>query len=104
DTLGGSNNFDCVSVKKGDYVILNKRYTKDEFDKLRAKIIEHMNEMPYVDKKGRVYKYGEFFPIELSPYAYNETIASNFFPMRKEEILENGYKCREPEVKKHDKT
>ena len=101
---GGSNHFGCVSVKKSDYIILNKRYPKEEFEKLRAKIIEHMNEMPYVDKKGRVYKYGEFFPIELSPFAYNETIASNFFPMAKEEILENGYKWREPEPRRHDTT
>ena len=103
-STGGSNHFGCVSVKKGDYVILNKRYEKESFDKLRTRIIQHMNEMPYVDKKGRVYKYGEFFPIELSPYAYNETIASNFFPMSKEEILENGYKYKEPEIRKHDTT
>ena len=103
-STGGSNHFGCVSVKKGDYVIFNKRYPKEEFEKLREKIIKHMNEMPYVDKKGRVYKYGEFFPIELSPFAYNETIANNFFPMQKEEILENGYKWREPEPRRHDTT
>ncbi len=100
----GSNIFGSVSVRKGANVILNKRYEKEEYEKLRAKIIQHMNEMPYVDKKGRVYKYGEFFPVELSPYAYNETIASNFFPMTKEQILENGYKYKEPEVRKHDTT
>lgn len=103
-STGGSNHFGCVSVKKGDYVIFNKRYSKEEFEKLREKIVRHMNEMPYVDKKGRVYKYGEFFPVELSPFAYNETIANNFFPLTKEKILENGYKWREAEIRKHDTT
>ncbi|OGF67766.1 hypothetical protein A3I27_03195 [Candidatus Giovannonibacteria bacterium RIFCSPLOWO2_02_FULL_43_11b] len=103
-SLGGSNQFGCVSGRKGDYIIFNKRYEKDEYEKLRAKIIQHMNEMPYVDKKGRVYKYGEFFPVELSPYAYNETIASNFFPTSKAEVEEQGYRWREPEPRKHDTT
>jgi len=103
-SLGGSNQFGCVSGRKGDYVILNKRYEKEEYEKLRVKIIQHMNEMPYTDKRGTVYKYGEFFPVELSSYAYNETIANNFFPLSKEEIIENGYKYKEPEVKKRDMT
>ncbi|MBI2609660.1 hypothetical protein HYW53_00595 [Candidatus Giovannonibacteria bacterium] len=103
-STGGSNHFGCVSVKKGDYIILNKRYEKEEYEKLRLKIIQHMSEMPYVDKKGRIYKYGEFFPIELSPFAYNETIASNFFPMSKEEVEANGYKWKEPEIKTYSVT
>lgn len=103
-STGGSNHFGCISVKKGDYVIFNKRYTKEEYEKLRVKIIKHMDEMPYVDKRERVYKYGEFFPAEISPFTYNETVANNFFPMSMEEILENGYKYREPEIKKHDTT
>jgi len=100
----GLNHFGCVSVKKGDYVILNKRYEKDEYFKLREKIIQHMNEMPYTDKAGRVYKYGEFFPIELSPYAYNETIASNFFTLSEAEAESNGFRWRKPEAHKHDTT
>lgn len=51
-----------------------------------------MNEQPYIDKKGRIYKYGEFSPIELSPLAYNETIANEYFPLNKTEIDRNGYK------------
>ncbi|MFH1388212.1 MAG: hypothetical protein ABIG88_02825, partial [Patescibacteria group bacterium] len=59
--------------------------------KLRTKIIKHMNDMPYTDKKGRIYKYGEFFPPELSPFGYNETIANEYFPLTKEEALKQGY-------------
>jgi hypothetical protein len=56
-----------------------------------------MNKMPYVDKKGRVYKYGEFFPPELSPFAYNETIAQEYFPLTKEQALAQGYRWKDPE-------
>ncbi|NVN97071.1 hypothetical protein HXX01_02445, partial [Candidatus Nomurabacteria bacterium] len=40
---------------------------------------------------GIVYKYGEFFPIELSPFAYNETMAYEQFPLSREEILNKNY-------------
>ena len=46
-----------------------------------------MNEMPYKDKKGNIYKYGEFFPAELSPFFYNETTAQEYFPLTKEAPL-----------------
>ena len=96
-SLSGSNHFGCVSVKKGDYCILNKRYSEDEFKKLREKIIAHMSEMPYTDKKGREYKYGEFFPVELSSFAYNETVANNFFPLNRAETESKGFRWREPD-------
>jgi len=98
---GGSYHFGTVSMKKGNYVIFNKKYTEDEFKKLRAKIIAHMNEMPYIDKKERVYKYGEFFPVEISPFGYNETMAQKFFPLSKEEIVSNGYTWREEEKREY---
>lgn len=82
--------FGSVSIKSGDYVILNKKYSKEEFYKLRDEIRKHMDDMPYVDSKGRVYKYGEFFPLEFSPFAYNDTITPEHFPLSKEEILNYG--------------
>ncbi len=93
-----SNNlFGCVGLKKKQYCIFNKQYTKEEYEQLVPKIIEHMNSMPYVDKKGRVYKYGEFFPPELSPFSYNETIAQEYFPLTKESAIEQGYSWKDPE-------
>ncbi|MCD6528167.1 hypothetical protein J7K44_00780 [bacterium] len=85
------NLFGCIGLRHKSYCILNKQYTKEEYEKLVPKIIEHMNKIPYVDKKGRVYKYGEFFPIELSPFSYNETIAQEYFPLTKEQAIEQGY-------------
>jgi hypothetical protein len=93
--------FGCVGLRSKQYCILNKQYTKEEYEALVPKIIEHMSEMPYTDKKGRVYKYGEFFPIEFSPFAYNETIAQEYYPKNKSEILEAGYRWRDPDVKQY---
>ena len=89
-SMNGQNHFGSVAVRKGEYVIFNKVYSKEEYKELREKIIKHMDEMPYVDKKGNVYKYGEFFPIELSPFPYNMTFANLFNPKTKEEISDIG--------------
>lgn len=82
--------FGCVGLKKKQYCILNKQYPKEEYEVLREEIIAQMNAMPYVDKQGRIYKYGEFFPVEASPFGYNET-AHPYFPLTKEQALERGY-------------
>jgi hypothetical protein len=89
-SMTGGNHFGCVSVRKGDYVILNKVYSKEEFTLFREKIIAHMNEMPFVDKTGSVYKYGEFFPLELSPFPYNKTYAQLFNPKTETEVTSFG--------------
>jgi hypothetical protein len=99
-----NNLFGCISLKKKENAIFNKVYSKDEFEKLREKIIKHMSDLPFVDKAGRVYKFGEFFPIELSPWAYNETVAQEFFPISKEEADKNFYPWREPAVKNFEIT
>jgi len=90
------NLFGCIGIKKGEYCILNKKYSKEEYEELIPKIIKHMNDMPYIDSKGRIYKYGEFFPSELSPFAYNETIAQEYYPKKINEIIENGFIYRKP--------
>lgn len=82
--------FGSVGIKSGEYIILNKKYSKEEFYKLKNEIIKHMNDMPYVDSKGRIYKYGEFFPPEFSPFAYSDTIAPEHFPLSEEEIIKYG--------------
>lgn len=97
---GGSNLFGCVSAKKGNYCILNKRYGEAEFQELRDRIVRHIDSMPYTDKQGRAYRYGEFFPPELSPHAYNETLAHNFFPLSETESRQKGFRWRDTEI--HD--
>jgi hypothetical protein len=99
-----SNLFGCVGLRSKKYCILNKQYTKEEYEELVPKIIAQMSEVPYMDKKGRVYKYGEFFPTEISPFAYNETIAQEYYPKNKSEILESGFGWRDPDTKQYSIT
>ena len=93
-----SNNcFGCVSLRDKQYCILNKQYTKEEYEEMLPKIKQHMMDMPYVDNKGREYKFGEFFPVEMSPFAYNETIAQDYFPITKQDAMEKGFRWYEKE-------
>ena len=98
------NMFGCDGARKKSYCILNKEYSKEEYEALRDKIIKHMDEVPYVDQRGRVYKFGEFFPIELGQFAYNETIANIERPLSKEEVLAAGYPWRDPDPYPHQPT
>jgi len=93
------NLFGCISMKSKENAILNKVYSKKEFENLREKIIKQMGEIPYVDKNGRIYKYGEFFPSELSLWAYNESAAQEYFPLKKEEAVRGGFSWRELDTK-----
>jgi hypothetical protein len=83
--------FGCDALRNNNYCILNKQYTKEEYEELVPKIIKQMNDMPYMDKKGNEYRYGEFYPSELSPFGYNETQAQEQFPLEKDEAINNGY-------------
>ena len=100
--VGSSHLFGCIGLRSKSYCILNKQYTKEEYENLVPRIIEHMNSMPYVDSKGRIYKYGEFFPPELSPFSYNETIAQEYFPLTKEEAESKGYRWKDPEPRNYE--
>ncbi|MDD5721430.1 MAG: hypothetical protein PHT16_03220 [Candidatus Pacebacteria bacterium] len=88
---GCNNIFGCVGLRNKSYCIFNKQYSKEKFEELRLQIIEQMAKVPYFDKKGNSYSYGEYFPIELSPFGYNETVAQDYFPFSKENILNEGY-------------
>ena len=99
-----TNLFGCVGLKKKSYCVFNKQYSKKEYFSLREKIIRHMNDMPYKDKTGRIYRYGEFFPPEFSPFAYNETIANDFFPLTQDRAIKQGYEWRDPEKREYKVT
>ena len=96
--------FGCVSMRNKQYCILNKQYTKEEYKMIVEKIKAHMNTMPYVDTAGRTYKYGEFFPPELSPFGYNEGLAQEYFPLSREEAIAKGYRWSENTEKNYQVT
>jgi hypothetical protein len=101
---GCSNLFGCIGLRNKSYCILNKQYRKEEYFEMVEKIKKHMEEMPYIDKRGIIYKYGEFFPYELSPYTYNETVAQDYFPITKEKALAMGYRWRERKTNEYQVT
>jgi len=73
--------FGCVGLNKAEYCILNRRYEKSEYERIRGQIIEHMK------AKG---EWGEFFPAHKSLFGYNETIAQDYFPLNEGEVTDRG--------------
>ena len=73
--------FGCSSMHNASYCILNKQYSEGEYFDLRARIIEHM-------KKNQ--EWGEFFPMKQSLFAYNETVAQDYFPLDRDEAVSQG--------------
>jgi hypothetical protein len=96
-----SHSFGCVGLRNKEYCILNRQYSKEEYESMLPKIIEHMKNMPYVDVRGRVYSYGEFFPPEIARFSYNESVAQEFFPLTKEQAELAGYFWRTIEKSKY---
>ncbi|MFA6257447.1 MAG: hypothetical protein WC671_00345 [Candidatus Paceibacterota bacterium] len=91
DLFSCSDCFGCVGLKKKQYCIFNKQYTKEEYYQIIEKIKKQMDDIPYTDKQGLIYKYGEFFPIEFSQSGYNNTVAIQHFPLTKTEAEKKGY-------------
>ena len=91
-----SDLFGCVNVKNKRYCILNKQYSEKDYKDLAGRIIDQMNELPYVDRRGRIYRYGEFFPPEFSAYPYNQSFAFDWYPRTKTEVLAEGWLWADP--------
>lgn len=74
--------FGCIGLKKKKYCILNKQYTKEEYEALKDKIISDMR------KRG---EYGKFFPYSMSAGPFNFSNSFLYFPeTTKENILKLG--------------
>lgn len=80
------NCFGCVGLKNKEFCILNKQYSEKEYFELKGRLVKMMREMK---------EFGEFFPVKFSPFAYNESVAMDYFPLKKEEALERGYRWRD---------
>ncbi len=102
--IGSKYNLGCVNLKRKKYAILNKVYEKEEYETLRAQIIEDMKQNPYIDATGKQFGYGEFFPPEFSKFAYNNCNASKFFPKTRDEATAGGYFWNEEETQNVEAT
>lgn len=63
--------FGCIGLRDKQYCILNKQYTKEEYEALLPQIKAAMLATG---------EYGEFFPVEFSDYPYEDTMAQDYFP------------------------
>ena len=87
-----ANCFGCIGLKHKEYCILNKQYTKEQYDALLPKIIEHMRSTG---------EWGEFFPNVLSPFAYNETLAQEYYPLTREIVVQNGWQWKDKDTREY---
>ena len=70
--------FGCVGLKKKKYCILNKQYSKEEYEKLKEQIIIDMK------KRG---EYGKFLPYSMSAGPFNFSSSYLYFPETKKEYI-----------------
>jgi hypothetical protein len=88
DCHSSKNCFGCFGMNQKEYCILNKQYSQNEYEALVPKIIEKMKECG---------EWSKYFPVDLSPFAYNETVAQEYFPLTKEEVESKGWRWRDKE-------
>ncbi len=77
--------FGCSSLKKAHHCVFNKAYPVQEYEKLVWRIIDHMRSTG---------EWGEFFPTEISPFGYDETVAMEHFPLSQWEALKRWWKWK----------
>src|SRR3989344_3961489 len=81
--FGSNYCFGSAGLRDKNYCILNKQYTKDGYQKLTDGIIS--------DMKARE-EYGEFFPVDITPFGYNESAEMEQFPLTENEAVSLGLK------------
>jgi hypothetical protein len=80
--------FGCVGLRKKSYCILNKQYSKEDYENFKRTLIRHTQDNG---------TYGEFFPLSLSPFGYNEACVQEQFPLTKDQALAQGFKWEDTE-------
>ena len=112
--------FGCIGLKHKEYCILNKQYTKEEYEKLVPRIVEHMGGTLIVDRLSNqgnesndmndkrqtinASEWGEYFPANMSPFGYNETIAQEHYQLDKDRAISQGFKWFDEVKKDYQKT
>lgn len=82
--------FACTGLTRKQHCIFNKQYSKEEYEALVPKIVEHM-------KKND--EWGLYFPPQYASFCYNESLAYEYYPLTEEEAQEKGFLWRKPDAK-----
>lgn len=72
----------CIGIRRGKYCIFNTQYTKEQYEELAMRILDHMRATK---------EWGEFFPVQTSTYAYNESLAQEYYPMTQDAVNSRGW-------------
>lgn len=75
--------FGCVGIRNAQYCILNTQYSPEEYTKLRTQIEAELRASG---------EYAQFYNYSFAPFAYNETVAQDYFPLSKEEAVAQGFR------------
>lgn len=86
------NCFGCIGLHRKQYCILNKQYSKEEYEGILPRIIDHMK------KTG---EWGKFFLPSVSPLAYNHSVSHQYYPLKKEDAEKLGYFWAEEDLKEY---
>ncbi|MDD4628672.1 MAG: hypothetical protein PHE68_04760 [Candidatus Peribacteraceae bacterium] len=86
------NCFGCVGLNRKQHCILNRQYTEDDYERIVPRLIE------YMQKTG---EWGDFFPPALSLFAYNESIANDYYPLTEAQAKALGYRWKERDSREY---
>jgi hypothetical protein len=78
-----SHCFGCIGLRHQQYCILNQQYDEAEYFSLVRRIIRTMQ---------KTHEWAEFLPPSAAPHAYNDSTASFYYPLPKEEVLKRGFR------------
>ncbi len=82
----------CIGLRRKEYCIFNKQFTKEQYEELAPKIIEYMQ---------RSGEWGEYLDPSLSFYGYNQTVAQEIFPLERDKASASGWQWYD-EKETHD--
>lgn len=99
------NLFACSGLKHQEYCIFNKKYSKEAYEELVPRIIEHMRtdgKMAEKSTNGVAMNpnemsgsWGQYIPASLSPLGYNESVAHEYMSLAKDEAKKLGFHWRD---------
>lgn len=85
---GCSDCVGCISLRRRQYCILNKQYSKEEYEYLKKQIREKMGD-----------RFGSPFPLWLAPFTYQDSGYRDYATLTREELQTLGWNYGEEKKK-----